>query len=304
KIFYEMAKKNPTMRDPMTRQYVFLTVLSPSRGDFKRVTEIVNNGDAILIWPGVYNEAIIMPDRAITVQGATDPPVINSGSSLVAFGFYDQQGPDTILRNLIITGSKYAIESQYSQPTLTNLTLAGNESGLVIRDLPVPWVTNSIIWANSNFDVWCQFGCSLDYSCVPSNVQGTGSISQDPLFVNAEIGDYHLQSIGGRYSPQLGDWTSDFQHSSCIDAGQAASSSENEAIPHGSRINIGAYGGTPYASKASEGFSADSRTGILAPWLKNVIFTIPELELDFIEELNSNIEEGVLKSGRGDIIGL
>ena len=73
-------------------------------------------------------------------------------------------------------------------------------------------------------------------------------INIDPLFSDAADGDYHLQSQAGRWDPNLNDWVVDVNTSPCIDAGDPNSDWTGESWPHGSRINLGAYGGTPQAS--------------------------------------------------------
>jgi hypothetical protein len=61
-------------------------------------------------------------------------------------------------------------------------------------------------------------------------------------------GDYHLRSPAGRWDPGRNTWVIDTDTSSCIDAGNPNSDWTAELWPHGKRINMGAYGGTPQAS--------------------------------------------------------
>ena len=61
--------------------------------------------------------------------------------------------------------------------------------------------------------------------------------------------DFHLQSTAGSW--QGGAWVPDANDSPCIDAGDPAYGVGAEPIPNGSRINMGAYGGTPEASKSA-----------------------------------------------------
>ncbi|NOY60175.1 MAG: T9SS type A sorting domain-containing protein [Calditrichaeota bacterium] len=61
---------------------------------------------------------------------------------------------------------------------------------------------------------------------------GNGNLFTDPLFKNTGNGDYSLQS-----------------DSPCIDAGDASDDVAQEQFPHGFRINMGAYGGTPLAAQ-------------------------------------------------------
>ncbi|MHC4168668.1 MAG: right-handed parallel beta-helix repeat-containing protein, partial [Planctomycetota bacterium] len=65
-------------------------------------------------------------------------------------------------------------------------------------------------------------------------------------------GDYHLKSATGRWDPGSGTWIRDDVTSPCIDAGNPDSDLGQEVWPHGGRINIGAYGGTPQASMSTE----------------------------------------------------
>jgi membrane protein YqaA with SNARE-associated domain len=69
--------------------------------------------------------------------------------------------------------------------------------------------------------------------------------SSDDLWVD---GDYHLKSQAGRWDPVAGYWVLDDATSNCIDAGSPSSDWSAELWPHGQRINLGAYGGTPQAS--------------------------------------------------------
>lgn len=63
-------------------------------------------------------------------------------------------------------------------------------------------------------------------------------------------GDYHLKSQAGRWDALAGTWIRDAETSPCIDAGDPHGPIGRESFPHGGRINIGAYGGTPEASKS------------------------------------------------------
>jgi parallel beta-helix repeat protein len=61
-------------------------------------------------------------------------------------------------------------------------------------------------------------------------------------------GDYHLKSQTGRWDPAENWWMLDGVTSYCIDAGNPSSDWSAELWPHGQRINLGVYGGTPQAS--------------------------------------------------------
>ena len=76
---------------------------------------------------------------------------------------------------------------------------------------------------------------------------GYGSLA-DPLFVDPGNGDYHLRSERGRYWPEHDLWVLDSVTSPCVDSGDPNEGASSERTPNGGRINIGAFGGTAYAS--------------------------------------------------------
>ena len=82
---------------------------------------------------------------------------------------------------------------------------------------------------------------------------GEGNIDTDPQFANLSGGDYHLKSQVGRWNPTSLTWVPDLVHSPCIDKGDPNSDWTAELWPHGKRINMGAYGGTPEASMSLSG---------------------------------------------------
>lgn len=76
------------------------------------------------------------------------------------------------------------------------------------------------------------------------------SLSVDPLFADPASGDFHLKSAGGRYDPTGGVFVLDAETSPLIDAGSPHAAFAGETAPNGGRINIGAFGNTPWASRS------------------------------------------------------
>jgi parallel beta-helix repeat protein len=115
--------------------------------------------------------------------------------------------------------------------TITNCTIAAN--GLCGISSYEPAVTNSIIYYNNSDDVQIesQSVAAVTYSDVQGGFTGEGNIDTDPLFADADNGDFHL-----------------LRDSPCIDSGDPTTSVGSEPLPNGGRINMGAYGGTPQAS--------------------------------------------------------
>ncbi|MBN2313582.1 MAG: right-handed parallel beta-helix repeat-containing protein [Sedimentisphaerales bacterium] len=155
----------------------------------------------------------------------------------------------------------------YNYATLTHCIIAGNQQQGILGGLPtitnctitenllhgissvIPTITNSIIYNNNSDGV--QMECessSITYSDIQGGWLGEGNIDADPLFV-----DYHLKSQSGRWDPNGQRWIQDETTSPCIDAGDPSSDWTTEPSPNGQRINMGAFGGTPQASKSLSG---------------------------------------------------
>jgi len=81
--------------------------------------------------------------------------------------------------------------------------------------------------------------------------------SVEPLFADAEHGDYHLLSERGRYWPMHGLWVLDEVTSPCVDGGDPGIEPLGEPMPNGGLLNMGAYGGTPQASMSEWPIESD-----------------------------------------------
>jgi len=94
---------------------------------------------------------------------------------------------------------------------------------------------------------------------------GEGNIDADPLFADLNKLDVHLKSQFGRLHSATGKWVNDTVTSPCIDAGDPNMPVFFEPFPNGGRINMGAFGNTPEASKSQSGpVSATSQYTFLA----------------------------------------
>jgi hypothetical protein len=84
-----------------------------------------------------------------------------------------------------------------------------------------------------------------------------GGLTDNPLFADPANGDYHLLSRRGRYWPQHDVWVLDKVTSPCVDGGDPAVDPSGEPMPNGGRIDMGAYGGTPFASMSEWPLTTD-----------------------------------------------
>jgi len=145
-------------------------------------------------------------------------------------------------------GAGIACEN-FSGLTITNCTISGNQGSGVTVNMSSPTVINSIVWANSPKQITGVRGTArVTYSDVQDGWPDVGDIGADPCFADANNGDYHLRSAEGRWQPSQQCWVYDADMSLAIDGGDPNSDWTAELWPHGKRINMGAYGGTPEAS--------------------------------------------------------
>ncbi|MBD3374449.1 T9SS type A sorting domain-containing protein [candidate division KSB1 bacterium] len=97
-------------------------------------------------------------------------------------------------------------------------------------------LTNSIIWGHVAPVVSLQNSAemTITYSNIKGGFEGTGNLELEPLFVDAENGNFHL-------SPT----------SPCIDSGDPAADYTSEPMPNGGRVNMGAFGNTKDAQTSA-----------------------------------------------------
>ncbi len=225
------------------------------------------NDDIVMVWPGVYQEEIVFDSKRITLQSADDAAVIEAPVDGIAFSFYGAESSNSVLRNFVITNcGEAAILCSSASPELINLTIADNQFGITAYEGASPIITNCILWNNASGDIFSDlFQPRAYYSCLGTLEDGDldrGDISEDPLFADPANGDYHLQSRYGRYSPSQG-WVTDSQTSPCINKGDPGMHRGRES--DGGRVNMGAYGGTPYASLSGSPLWTDTEDDNQSP---------------------------------------
>ncbi len=146
--------------------------------------------------------------------------------------------------NCIVTGNIGA-----GSPNGDGIALRGDDAGapgeVIIR--------NSIVYGNGGINLFISQGrlpanntFNVTYSDVGSGWQGTGNIDADPIFVDIDNNDFHLQSI-----------------SPCIDTGDPNSAFNNEPQPNGNRINMGAYGNSSEATVNAQLHSIPRQTYVM-----------------------------------------
>jgi hypothetical protein len=189
-------------------------------------------------------------------------------------GLYNHDNSETSLTHCIFSGNVARsgggmenLNNSYS--TLLNCTFSANLAETIggggISNIQEGHSTlvNCILWADRPDEIRLASTrggaggiVNLSYSNVQNSWPGEGNLNMDPLFSDAENGDFHLKSQTGRWDSISQSWIFDEVSSPCIDTGDPNIPVGLERFPNGDRINMGAYGGTPEGSLSpSEGSS-------------------------------------------------
>ncbi len=214
-----------------------------------------SNGYVIIVRQGIYNENNISVNKSVTLQG--NGAIIN-GNEIgdMIKGFMLHQGvQDAIINNFTITNCYWPIfvyGTSGGGNQIINNTLAYNAS-TAIAIFNDCIIINNIVTFNGGFGI-CYYEGVLQnsYNDIYGNTlsnwydcsSGTGSFSDDPLFVNQAGNDFHLQS-----------------GSPCINAGNP-SSIYNDS--DGSRNDMGAFGGPNFETTTSGWLSVTPLSGNIA----------------------------------------
>lgn len=216
--------------------------------------------------------------------------IVMRNKALLGMGEFIDGGATAILENELIVwnetlnrefGGAFAVDSgPATRATLINCTVAYNASyydqyqggnGLAISedgtDIVNVDVKNTIFWHNSAIAGGKEINApgngvlKIDFSDIEDVLEasahlqlGSGNLRLDPLFADPQNGDFHLKSKSGRWDASgavgAGAWVLDEVNSPALDAGDPNSLFENETIPNGGRINLGAWGNTVEASRS------------------------------------------------------
>jgi len=202
--------------------------------------------------------------------------ITNNYASFMGGGLYGCDG--SIVGN-IIAGNRAALSgggASNCSRSIRNNTIVGNiavQDGGGLYSCTDVIRNNIIAFNNASLGGGIHGAGKNSFNCFWMNTGGNlagaakvgaGDIIVEPLFAlngywdakgtpdqSDDIwvdGDYHLKSQVGRWDPHSENWSVDDVTSRCVDAGDPNSDWTAELWPHGKRINMGAYGGTPQAS--------------------------------------------------------
>lgn len=219
-------------------------------------------------------------------------------------------------KNTANTGGAIANASD-GDVELTNCTFSANtaQSGGALSNVlqnARAVMTNCILWGDTPNEI-SGGGIAAAYSNVQGGTEGEGNIDTDPLFADPN-GDYHLKSQTGRWNPDTQRWVVDAVTSPCIDAGDPAGGTGFEPFPHGTLINMGAYGGTFDASlspsvlvvRSVKAFNPDPPTGaveinpsVVLSWTAGLGALVHDVYLGISFE---NVAEGTRDTRAGALV--
>lgn len=304
--------------------------------DYPSITNGIQNanpGDIIQIEEGEYSENRICLKSGLTLM-ADNPheTIINGGGETVIFGAYKSKIKGLTLKttgniglvndydfmyfsNNIVVSKEKGIYLTGQNFNMINNTIISSDCCIYIRkfssDASIPSITcrNNIL-SHSNLPIYIDADTNSVYGVDPYDTDQVieefnfnavfsefipylilskgrfGNIYLNPSFIDPNLGDYHLMS----FSP-------------CIDAGDPNSDYSLEPEDNGKRINIGAYGNTPWATRTLDSdedgvkdfieFSEDEGQSGLQYWLdsKNALFRASVGDKSIKISLDSN--EGV-----------
>ncbi len=134
-----------------------------------------------------------------------------------------------------------------SSPTIKNCIITFSPSGGgIYRHSGSPTVRYCDVFRNVDAD-----DEQANYVGIDDQTGTNGNISVHPRWPGADRDDFHLRSEAGRWNPNTQRWVRDGVTSPCIDAGDPNSECNHEPPGNGRRINMGAYGNTPEASRTT-----------------------------------------------------
>ena len=213
--------------------------------------------DAI-IWCDGLISGCLLTENGIGLEqchGVIENCVISNNS------FAGMASCDAIVRNCLIVDNGYGSYSGGGIKfpgggSIINCTIAYND-GVGLEKTNQQLVKNCIIAYNTEYGVENGGPTGLEYNNLYGNVisnynnvpPGSTDLHRNPEFYSRN--NYHLKSQYGRWDKQTETWVIDEVTSRCIDAGNPTDEIGQEPNPNGGRINIGAYGGTLYASKGA-----------------------------------------------------
>jgi parallel beta-helix repeat protein len=244
-----------------------ITVKQLGGGNYTTISAAISyaqQDDTIMVYAGRYEGSLIInknlkligvgPQWA-TIYGDLDGITVNSNVEATIMGFTITSGKSGIVlksssrtiikNNCIVTNGMNGIYLDDADSLIINNVISANgKSGIATNNYYLssanPNIINNIIVNNGEYGLYLPYANEVIlHNDVFSNIAGnytnsspgTGDISQNPQFMDANSGNFALRSTDPK--------------SPCINAGRPGSA---DADPDGSRNDMGAYGGPDAAA--------------------------------------------------------
>jgi len=200
--------------------------------------QIAKDGDTILLQPGTYVEEVNFNGKAITIQSVDEPAVIENPDA-TAVAFENGEGPDSVLKNVIIRNSAFGMLCGGASPTISNVTAVNNQCGAVAYLDGDPEITSSIFWNNATTDL---NGCEAQYSLIESQNQfPAGMVAYWPFDegTGTDVYDAVGNNHGTMYNASWDDGVVGSSLSFVSDAGDYVEIPDSDSLTPSQAITIG-----------------------------------------------------------------
>ena len=161
-----------------------------------------NDGDEIMVPPGIYKESVDFAGRAVTVRSEepNDPAVVAAtviDGGVQAITFATGEGTGSVLTGFTVTGATYGIYCCGCSPTVRNCQIVNNaEAGIKLweTDAADPIFANCIIAGNGGpgIEMWsssdgrfAKYNCATVLHCTIVGNASEGISGGDPIIVNS-----------------------------------------------------------------------------------------------------------------------
>jgi parallel beta-helix repeat protein len=163
-IYHVDVASGNNSNNGLTKETAFKTI--------QKGIQTAADGDSVLVWPGVYTEQINFLGKAITVKSAADAAILQAPGNF-AVSFYTAEEPNSVLQNFVIRNSDAGVFVVNASPTIKNLTIINNDSGIESYGSSDPDISNCIFSNNTDGDL---FQCEARHSYIQEDVE-TGMVA-------------------------------------------------------------------------------------------------------------------------------